>query len=100
MIAPAMTIRIGSTDEFLGCAYVIEGSALGARVLYKRAQELGLHAGHGARHLAEQSATLDNWRAFTGLLETVEPFDLAAASRGAVAAFGAAENAFLTFADV
>lgn len=100
MIAPAMAVRIGSTDEFLGCAYVIEGSALGARVLYGRACALGLGGGHGARHLALQSATLDNWRAFTRLLEAAEPFDAAAAARAAIAAFGAAQHAFLNLADV
>jgi heme oxygenase (biliverdin-IX-beta and delta-forming) len=99
MVAPDMTMRIGTTEAFFGCAYVIEGSALGARLLYGRARELGLGAGHGARHLAEQSATLDNWRAFTERLEALQPFDIEAAGAAAVAAFGLAEDSFRALAD-
>ena len=100
MVRPAMAMRIGSREAYLGCAYVIEGSALGARVLIRRAEELGLGAGFGARHLAEQSATLDNWRAFTELLDAAEPYDAAAAAAAANAAFDAARNSFRTLAHV
>lgn len=95
-----VTPRIGSVDEFLGCAYVLEGSALGARVLLKRALELGLDADHGARHLAIQAGALDNWRNLVVLLDSAEPFNIEVAKGGAAAAFGTAKSAFLNLADV
>ena len=36
-------------------AYVLEGSALGARLIQRRAAALGFDATHGARHLARQT---------------------------------------------
>ena len=56
-------------DALYGVLYVLEGSALGSRVLFERAQALGLSATHGARHLAQASA-IDSWRNFLTHLET------------------------------
>ncbi|OCW56564.1 hypothetical protein AWJ14_16600 [Hoeflea olei] len=55
----------------LGAAYVLEGSALGARLLLQRAQAIGLRQDFGARHLAHQSADPRRWRAFLTVLEAL-----------------------------
>ena len=73
----------------LGLAYVLEGSALGARLLDRQARALGLDAGFGARHLAAQTADLAAWHTFLGALEAADPFDLDAAS---IAADGIGPN--------
>lgn len=78
----------------LGLAYVLEGSALGARLLHRQALALGLDADRGARHLAEQTRDLDGWRNFLAELEAAEPFDLDRAVAAAAAGFAAAEQAF------
>lgn len=81
-------------DALMGTLYVLEGSILGAQVLFRRAQELGLSAAHGARHLALQSGGIEEWRGFLALLEVAEPFDLEGATAASLATFAAAENAF------
>ena len=78
-----------------GTLYVLEGSALGARLLYQRAQALGLSAGHGARHLALLSGAIDSWRGFLERLEEAEPFDLDGAVEASVVAFALARAAFV-----
>lgn len=75
----------------LGALYVLEGSALGARVLLVQVQTLGLDAQGGAKHLWRQAATLENWRAFLPLLESAN--DMSGVTAGANAAFLAAERA-------
>ena len=52
----------------LGGLYVLEGSALGARILFSRAQRLGLSESFGARHLAAQSGDPTRWKRFANLL--------------------------------
>jgi heme oxygenase len=81
-------------DALMGTLYVLEGSILGSQVLFRRAQQLGLSATHGARHLALQSAGIDEWRGFLALLETAEPFDIDRATAASLATFAAAESAF------
>lgn len=82
-----------SFDELVGTLYVLEGSALGSRILYRRAQALGLTAGQGARHLAVQSQASEQWQSFLALLEAV-PLDMELVIKSAIATFQAAENAF------
>jgi heme oxygenase len=82
------------SDGFtLGVHYVLEGSALGARILCKQVEALGLNREHGARHLWAQAASLEPWRAFVSLLQrqTARDFDDMAA--GANAAFATASVA-------
>ena len=62
----------------LGALYVLEGSALGARLLFARAQRLGLSDQFGARHLAVQAGDTTRWKRFVGLLGSVQ-LDQAAA---------------------
>lgn len=54
--------------EMLGVLYVLEGSALGARLLMTSAASLGLSATFGARHLALQIAEPGAWRDFVATL--------------------------------
>ena len=102
-VRPVEEVALAAPDGAsaqLGLAYVLEGSALGARLLHRQALDLGLDAGHGARHLAAQTRDLDGWRGFLAALEAAEPFDAEAAARAAEAGFAAAGRAFeRTFAD-
>ncbi len=77
-----------------GALYVLEGSALGARILYQRAVMLGLSAEAGARHLAAQAQGVENWRGFLDLLDRADPFDLDAAADGAERVFRHAVRSF------
>ena len=81
-------------QELLGALYVLEGSTLGAKVLFGRARALGLSAAFGARHLAVQSDGIATWQEFLGLLETAEPFDLDRVTTGSLDVFAAASLAF------
>jgi heme oxygenase (biliverdin-IX-beta and delta-forming) len=63
-------------EEMLGVLYVLEGSTLGARLLYGRAQDIGLGKDFGARHLAVQSAGVEQWRGFLDVLEAAPDLDM------------------------
>lgn len=57
----------------LGWLYVAEGSNMGAALLRKEAQKLGLTDNLGARHLAPApEGPAPHWRAFTAALDAVE----------------------------
>jgi heme oxygenase len=59
-----------SRDEAIGYLYVLEGSAMGARLLVKHAEALGLREDWGARHLFKQtSAPASHWRSFVAALD-------------------------------
>jgi heme oxygenase len=81
-------------DGLLGVLYVLEGSALGARVLVRRAAELGFSAEHGARHLAAQTSRPESWSAFVDLLDEMAPAGIEKAARAARMTFAAAIDAF------
>lgn len=80
--------------QLIGTLYVLEGSILGARILYQRAAALGLTETRGARHLALLSREIDGWRTFLDLLESAEPFDLDHATAASLSTFAAAETAY------
>ncbi|WP_293859928.1 biliverdin-producing heme oxygenase [uncultured Alsobacter sp.] len=80
-------------DEWLGAQYVLEGSMLGARVLFERAQAFGFTQDFGARHLAVQSRSIARWQSFLGCLEGPERFNLEAAAAGAERVFRVALEA-------
>ena len=88
--APTAAVFANTPAEQLGLLYVLEGSALGGRLLVRRAEALGLSATHGARHLAMQVRDPGRWRRFLDLLESQEDIDLAMAVRGAQTCFSAA----------
>ena len=84
----------GDLASLLGTLYVIEGATLGSRVLYKRAQTLGLGEHYGARHLASQSAGIDSWRSFLTLLEEAHPVEFNQVVAASLSTFNAAGQAF------
>ena len=59
----------------IGRLYVLEGSSIGARILYQRARMLGYTGCFGARHLARQTGEQTRWKLFTEFLESVEDVD-------------------------
>lgn len=81
-----------SESFVMGVHYVLEGSALGARVLCKQVAALGLHRSYGARHLWAQAETLESWRGFLALLSEHNG-DEDTLIAGANAAFNAAAGA-------
>ncbi|AUH52765.1 biliverdin-producing heme oxygenase [Chromobacterium sp. ATCC 53434] len=81
----------------MGWLYVVEGSKLGAAILYKLAGKLDLDENFGARHLAgHPDGRARHWRTFTSALDGLQLDDEAEArvTAGAVAAF-ACMNAHL-----
>ncbi|KQS65542.1 hypothetical protein ASG39_10090 [Rhizobium sp. Leaf371] len=81
-------------EDMLGMLYVLEGSALGARLLYRRAQALGLRADFGARHLAAQAEKSDRWPRFLHLLESIDAIEIDRVANASRATFTVAETAF------
>lgn len=83
MVDMDVTVRDGGTPMFvndepadlataLGWLYVAEGSTMGAALLRKEAQKLGLSDDHGARHLAPAAqGPAPHWRAFTAALDAL-----------------------------
>lgn len=72
-----------SVSALLGMLYVLEGSSLGARLLAKQVSTLGFTKDFGARHLAVQTASPDNWQAFLRLLDAAPEWDAKAAAAAA-----------------
>lgn len=81
-------------NGLLGLLYVLEGSALGARLLAKRAEKLGYTDCFAARHLFSQARNLSNWPAFSSRMERVCVYDQQAAAAWANTAFDYARRAF------
>lgn len=76
--------------EALGWLFVSEGSTLGAAVLLKRAQTLGLSENFGARHLAgAPEGRARHWRSFVSMLDALrlDETEEVAVIRGAQSAF-------------
>ena len=92
-VAPQADLALDG-DRLFGALYVLEGSSLGARILFKRAQALGLSAAFGARHLALLSGSIDGWRSFLDRLEGADPFGLELAVTASHATFALARTAF------
>jgi heme oxygenase len=78
----------------LGVLYVLEGSSLGARILIKRAAQLGFDEHHGARHLTAQTARPESWAGFHAILENMDTFDITIAAQAAARTFDLALSAF------
>lgn len=89
-----VVLDVSGPSEELGLAYVLEGSALGARLLWRQAQDLGFDDRAGARHLAQQAGDRARWPAFCAVLDAAPDYDGAAAARAAARAFRAALTAF------
>ncbi len=79
---------------FLGAAYVLEGSALGARVLVMGVGALGFGPEYGARYLSAQAGSLDSWRTLLVALEGLDRQAWGAAAQAGRAVFMHAIQAF------
>ncbi|QQR40163.1 biliverdin-producing heme oxygenase [Devosia rhizoryzae] len=82
-------LQFATASEKLGALYVLEGSALGARLLQRRAEAIGFNARYGARHLAHQTADNGRWKRFLAVLDDPR-FDNDAALAAAQRVFEAA----------
>lgn len=82
--------------EVLGCLYVLEGSALGARLLARAAAGAGLSAAFGARHLHAQAGSPEAWRSFVAILDAadLDAEGEAACARAAAETFGRFADAY------
>jgi heme oxygenase len=93
-MAPVELAAPSGPSGLVGLVYVLEGSALGARLLKRQAAGLGLGPEHGARHLAVQADSLDGWHGFLAVLDAFGDYDETEAVAAAEAAFAAARSAF------
>ena len=82
------------TGWWLGTLYVLEGSSIGAWLLLRRAEALGLTADHGARHLALQAGDREAWPRFMALMDAAGPDDMEPAKLAANDTFALALRAF------
>jgi heme oxygenase len=85
----APPLAFASPAAALGGLYVLEGSALGARLLAARAADMGLSRDFGARHMGAQIEPATAWRSFVGVLDAavLTPADEDACAAGAMAVF-------------
>jgi len=70
--AGQLSVGPSSSAAMIGGLYVLEGSSLGARVLFRRALQLGFDENYAARHLAHQTEDTARWPRFMTFLETAE----------------------------
>ena len=88
---PDLSRTAGLSDaEAIGWLYVSEGSTLGAAMLFKKAQLLGLNESFGARHLAASpEGRARHWKQFVSALDALDLADESDAQlmAGGVAAF-------------
>jgi len=66
---PSSPFSLGS---IWGALYVLEGSAVGARLLLRQAAILGFTPQFGARHLARQTTAPSAWKDFVAALNEVQ----------------------------
>lgn len=95
---PAATPRRGDPVHFtsapavLGGLYVLEGSALGARLLASRAATIGMTRDFGGRHMWAQTRDPTAWRRFVATLDNLamtetEEIDCIAGAKAVFACF-------------
>ncbi|KQY22492.1 biliverdin-producing heme oxygenase [Rhizobium sp. Root482] len=87
-------VDLTDTSALLGALYVLEGSALGARILRQRAEILGFHETFGARHLAVLTHDIGQWKSFLVVLDAAPDFDVERAAGAANAVFAFALECF------
>lgn len=63
-------LELSGPSAMIGGLYVLEGSAIGARLLLRRAAALGFSETFGARHLGMQGGEPARWKAFVHVLDT------------------------------
>lgn len=92
LIGRAQPIQIADRIEALGVAYVTEGATLGARVLTKRAEALGLGCAAGGRYLSVEARDLTSWGLMLAVLDEarLDEFDVARVAAASVKTFNLA----------
>ncbi|MEO3388031.1 biliverdin-producing heme oxygenase [Mesorhizobium sp. CAU 1741] len=88
------TPQFAGLSAQLGALYVLEGSSLGARVLYQRALDLGMTPDFGARALFRQTQDKQRWKRFVALLEHAPDIDFDDARQAALQVFELACTAY------
>lgn len=78
----------------IGALYVLEGSTLGAKLLFRRARQIGLSAEFGARHLDRQANGGARWPQFLQLLDRADDIDQADAIAAAQVVFASAYDIY------
>jgi heme oxygenase (biliverdin-IX-beta and delta-forming) len=91
---PVEGLDLPTSAAKLGGLYVLEGSALGARLLMRRAESLGLTDQYGARHLAHQTGDATRWKRFVAVLDRDDE-DPEAVLAGALAVFEHALDTYM-----
>ena len=86
----ACALTLADSDAVTGARYVLEGSALGARLLLRQAEA----AGHPHRFLRAHAADPARWQAFVARLDALPDRATLAVHQGAQQAFAAADSAF------
>ncbi|MBS7457057.1 biliverdin-producing heme oxygenase [Coralloluteibacterium stylophorae] len=89
--APLPALAIDGAGAALGLLYVVEGSALGARMLLPQVRALGAPADRATSFLERHAAAPERWRAFlsrldAAALDATQEHALTASARGAFAA--------------
>lgn len=95
-VSEAPECLLDSPARIMGALYVLEGSALGAVFLVRRATALGMSPGFGARHFATQTAPPADWSRFLSVLEAtpLDPDQEKECAAAASATFLRFENAY------
>ena len=90
-----------SLGSIWGALYVLEGSAVGARLLLRQAAILGLTPQFGARHLACQATAPSAWKDFVAALDEVQLTcdQDAACVDGAITTFACFDRAYAQMND-
>jgi len=92
-VFPLPDIPLDSASSWFGAVYVLEGSALGAKLLRRQAEALGFDGAFGARHLAAQTDA-GTWPLFLAALDKLSPYDEAQSIAAARSTFACARAAF------
>jgi heme oxygenase len=99
-VSSDFTAQLNEPSSLLGTLYVLQGAALGAKVLYRRAAVLGLSEEFGARHLAAQAGDTLSWKRFLAILESCDSINRDAAMRASLDTFEMARRAFAKEVDL
>lgn len=92
---PALEMTLGEGGIW-GALYVLEGSTIGARLIAREVEKIGMTDGHGARHLSVQAANSRAFRQFIDVLEaaTLDADGEAECTSAAIETFSCFQRAY------
>lgn len=67
-----LALPVGDEVERLGVAYVVEGAAIGARIILREAAGLGCHSAHAARFLSAAVNDTSRWPRLVAMLDRLD----------------------------